>query len=431
MPPKRKRQAATPDRTLRSSTRRAVIETNTFTQPSHTISQDSSAPITTQQTSSAEQPINSNSNTSSVDILNQLLARVESLSQEVQSLRQRERSNNNNDSSRVDRHNIGVSELLGQLNIDNSRDNNTNNHIANSGGDIGISSNISSNVNTSNNINTISAEDIEFINSINKKPVVSIHDTPIQDYSEWDRRAAITEKVRIMWTTGWEQGFVNLQLQPNIPYHSKAIWKAIALSSYIELEHFLSDTMEDRSEETRAIISEEGTVQIEKKSNWKITKGLQWMDAFTNYTRAVTTIYFFRSGEMQEYQQRMLSKIETYGMPAAYQFDKALCRQLEQNRNQTLLSPQPELEARYLHSGRLLQLPSRQQSQQQTNICFAFNNKPGCKRSICKYLHQCERCRSTKHGAYRCQSTYNTQDISYQGHKTSDETISTKPNNKQ
>ena len=89
MPPKRKRQAATPDRTLRSSTRRAVIETNTFTQPSHTISQDSSAPITTQQTSSAEQPINSNSNTSSVDILNQLLARVESLSQEVQSLRQR------------------------------------------------------------------------------------------------------------------------------------------------------------------------------------------------------------------------------------------------------------------------------------------------------------------------------------------------------
>src|SRR5207249_3225279 len=85
---------------------------------------------------------------------------------------------------------------------------------------------------------------------------------------------------------------------PRIPVLPKPIWQAIAQSKFIELEEFKKDVLRDKGvSQTQAIISADGTIQLEQqRPNKHITNTLQWLEAFNNYSTAVTTIYNLKSG---------------------------------------------------------------------------------------------------------------------------------------
>jgi len=210
--------------------------------------------------------------------------------------------------------------------------------------------------NNSDNINyNITTAEIESINNRYKKAIITIGEEYTENYNEWDPQAATTEKTRLQWVKFWEQGWKQIQCNPRIPVLPKPIWQAIAQSKFIELEEFKKDVLRDKGVfQTQAIISADGTILLEQqRPNKHITNTLQWLEAFNNYSTAVTTIYHLRSEELAAYQKDIVTKATIYGFKATYEYDRAVHRQIERDRMQTLATVQPQLEAQFLHSGRL------------------------------------------------------------------------------
>lgn len=118
--------------------------------------------------------------------------------------------------------------------------------------------------------------------------------------------AASIESKRLWWVSNWLEGQKVIEMLPCKPNLSSRLWKAIAFSSYVDLQEFAYRNMKaiakSHHEEILLQASDGGYITIQKRMMYnKFNDIAEWLMAFGSYMEAVLIIYEERESELNFY----------------------------------------------------------------------------------------------------------------------------------
>jgi hypothetical protein len=225
-----------------------------------------------------------------------------------------------------------------------------------------------------------------------------------------DTLARIIEKRRLTFIKNWTTIWPHLQLITNKPEISDKTWKRLAFGQYVELTDFTAQNVNQHTadEESFLKITDIGTITTTKGRKQRITNLPAWLQAWTRYTTAALIICAARQEELTHHQQTVIEHTATFSFDVTYLWERTKRFLITENRSRTLLTPNHDLDAKYLTlhrtSGFNQTTPKNGFTirQDRKAPCRLYNWKSLCEYgNTCSYKHECEIC-GREHPARIC-----------------------------
>jgi hypothetical protein len=263
---------------------------------------------------------------------------------------------------------------------------------------------------------TVTKEDLEAIGSLTRHPKEIDFENPTADINTRnikDPLARVIEKRRLTFIKNWTIIWPTLQYRTNKPAISDKTWKLLAFGQYVDLADFLvQDISQATNDEGTLKTLEGGAISLVKEKRQKIFYLPQWIQAWSRYTKAALIICEARQEELAYHQESVINHCSAFPFDTVYSWDKAKRNNLIETREHTLLSPQYDIDARYLthRANSRTQTPTtrnRGARYDKTEMCRLFNWIKRCDFGrLCNYKHACDTC-SGDHPAKNCNESNN------------------------